>query len=575
MRWKFLIALVCMGAVSGTTGLSAWLMQPAIDGIFAQQRRDLVLPIAMAICGVFVVKGLATFFVGIIMNDIARRSVARIQGELFRKLMDADLARLHKSTSGAMIAHLTNDVGLMQGMVSSGVTALGKDATSLVFLVGVMLILDPELFLIAGLAFPLAVLPIILIGRFTRRYTRRQQNAIAGLMSRLTQVFQSVRHVKAYNAEERETARAYDMIWNLARISQKQARVSASAHPLMETLAGLAIAGVIAYGGYQVIDGVRTPGTFMAYITAVILAYEPLKRLAGINVMLQNGLMGAERVFATLDNEPAINDKPGAIALGRVEGRIRFQNVHFAYGPDIPALRGVDFEVRPGERIAFVGPSGAGKSTALNLIPRFYDPDLGAVLIDGHDLRDVTMHSLRDNLALVSQEVVLFDDTIRENIRYARPNASEEDVLKAAKAAAAHDFIADMPEGYDTRVGEQGVRLSGGQRQRISIARAMLKDAPVLLLDEATSALDTQSERLVQEALRTLMKGRTTVVIAHRLSTVVDCDRIFVFNEGRIVETGAHGALIAENNLYARLWRMQTSDDPEAVLDEPRAVAGE
>lgn len=572
-RWRFAAALVFMGLVAASTAGSAYLMQPMIDGIFAERRSDLLLPISAAILAIFVVKGVSAFAQAYLMNDIGRRIIARMQVQLFRKLMDADLARFHDTASGRLIAHMTYDVGLMFAAVSGAVTAFGKDLLTLLALIGVMIYLDWELFLLGGIAFPIAVYPIIAIGRHMRRLTRISQEQAGDLTSQLSEVFQGIRHVKANNAEDRETKRAGKLIWEISEIRRRTGIVSSIAHPIMETLAGFAIAGVVFYGGYQVINDLRTPGTLFSFITALLLAYEPLKRLTNLNAILQQGFSGAERVFETLDREPTIKDPADAKVLPKVRGSVRFENVWFSYGENIPALLGIDIEVNAGTTVALVGPSGAGKSTILNLIPRFYDTTNGRVLVDGTDIRDVTVGSLRDNLALVSQEITLFNDTVGNNIAYSRPDASQAEIEAAARAAAADEFIRELPDGYDTVVGEHGVRLSGGQRQRLSIARAMLKDAPILLLDEATSALDTKSERQVQAALNELMEGRTTVAIAHRLSTIVRADLIYVLNQGRVVEQGRHGELIARSGLYAKLWAMQTRDDDDG--DETLLVAGE
>ncbi|MEM8586522.1 MAG: ABC transporter transmembrane domain-containing protein [Pseudomonadota bacterium] len=572
-RWRFGAALVFMGLVAASTAGSAYLMQPMIDGIFAERRSDLLLPISAAILAIFVVKGVSAFSQAYLMNDIGRRIIARMQVQLFRKLMDADLARFHDTASGRLIAHMTYDVGLMFAAVSGAVTAFGKDLLTLLALIGVMIYLDWELFLLGGIAFPIAIYPIIAIGRHMRRLTRISQEQAGDLTSQLSEVFQGIRHVKANNAEERETQRAGKLIWEISEIRRRTGIVSSIAHPIMETLAGFAIAGVVFYGGYQVINDLRTPGTLFSFITALLLAYEPLKRLTNLNAILQQGFSGAERVFETLDREPAIKDPADAKVLPKVRGDIRFETVWFSYGENIPALLGIDIEVKAGTTVALVGPSGAGKSTILNLIPRFYDTTNGRVTVDGTDIRDVTVGSLRDNLALVSQEITRFNDTVGNNIAYSRPDASQAEIEAAARAAAADEFIHELPDGYDTVVGEHGVRLSGGQRQRLSIARAMLKDAPILLLDEATSALDTKSERQVQAALNELMEGRTTVAIAHRLSTIVRADLIYVLNQGRVVEQGRHGELIARSGLYAKLWAMQTRDDDDG--DETLLVAGE
>ncbi len=358
--------------------------------------------------------------------------------------------------------------------------------------------------------------------------------------------------------ETYEEGRVGGIIDNLYQLVHKGFRVSALSGPVTELLSGLAIVSVVVYGGIQVINGERTAGALFSFITAFLLAYEPMKRMAKLNSQLQGGLAAADRVFSLLDTKPSILDKPDAKDLDVSRYDIRFQDVRFSYGQDSKAIQGITLDVPDGHTVALVGPSGAGKSTLLNLIPRFYDVTGGAVLVGGSDVRDVTLASLRGHIALVSQEVALFDDTIRANIAYGRIGATEEEIVAAARGAAAHDFILGLPDGYDTMVGEFGVKLSGGQRQRISIARAMLRNAPILLLDEATSALDTESERVVQGALKALQKGRTTLVVAHRLSTIVDADRIYVIDDGKVAEAGTHGELLRRGGIYAKLWGMQS-----------------
>jgi subfamily B ATP-binding cassette protein MsbA len=384
-------------------------------------------------------------------------------------------------------------------------------------------------------------------------------------MTLLAQTFQGMRVVKAYGMQEYEKGRIQVLVEKLFELSFKAARIRAMVSPIMETLGGIAITVVIAYGGIQVIEGDSTTGELFSFITALLMAYEPMKKLANLNVSIQEGLAGAQRLFNALDTEPVILDKPGARKLGNIKGAISLSDVTFSYDTDEPALSGVNLVVPAGKRIALVGPSGAGKSTILNLIPRFYDIDEGQVSIDGIDVRDVTMASLQQNIALVSQEITLFDDTVRANIAYGRSGTSDEDIYEAARHAAAHEFILELPQGYETQVGEQGVKLSGGQRQRLAIARAMLKNSPVLLLDEATSALDTESERQVQVALDELMSGRTTLVIAHRLSTVVGADVIYVIEDGKITQSGSHDALIEQGGPYANLYALQfaAEDDME------------
>ncbi len=573
-RTRIALALLCMVVVAGCTAAMALMMEPLVDLAFQRRDAGLLELVALSVFLVFFLKGLGTYGQAVLMSDVGRRIIADLQTLMFRRLMGADLAAFHATPSGTLLSRFIYDANMLNAMVTSVVTGMGLHALSVIALVGSMFHLDWVLASIVFVVFPAAMVPIVWLGRRMRRVSRRTQTEVGRLTSQLGQVFQGIRHVKAYNAEERESAAAAAVIWRLAELNQKASRIRSMINPIMEAMGGLAIAVVMLYGGLQVMNDERTPGTFFAFITAVLLAYQPMRRLAGLNAELQQGLAAAERVFAIIDSRPAITDRSGAAAIERTVGRIELREVRFSYHAEAPALHGVSIEVRAGQTVALVGPSGAGKSTVLNLIPRFYDVDAGAVLIDGRDVRDVTLHSLRDQIALVSQDITLFDDTVRSNIAYGRPDAAEAEIVAAARQAAAHEFILDLPQGYDTVIGENGVTLSGGQRQRLSIARAMLKDAPILLLDEATSALDTESERLIQEALSRLRAGRTTLVIAHRLSTIMTADLIYVLDAGRVVESGTHAALIARNGLYGRLWSLQTANrgEPESV---PLAAAGE
>jgi subfamily B ATP-binding cassette protein MsbA len=567
---KVAMALLCMALTAATTAASAWVMKPVIDGIFTEKNGAQLWPLATAVMVIFVVKGVTGYAQGVILNNVGRLIIAELQVRMFRNRVRADLASFHDTTSGRMVSHFTNDVQSMYGAVATGITGIGRDLLSLIALIAVMFYTDIELAAATFIIFPLTVLPVLQIGKRIRKITGKTFTQYGSLNNHLGQVFQGIRHVKAYNAEERETNRAAKIINEVSRLRQKAMRVSSATNPILEVLSGLAIVIVILYGGNEVVSGSRTPGSFFSFIAALLMAYEPLKRLASLHNTLSSGFAAAERVFETIDAVPSIRDEPQAVALEQCRGRITLTDVQFSYSPKIPALRGVTLEVPAGKTAALVGPSGAGKSTILNLIPRFYDATEGIVAIDGHDVRTLTLQSLREHMALVSQEVTLFDDTVRANIAYSRPSATQEEVEAAARAAAAHEFILRLPKGYDTLVGEQGVKLSGGQRQRLSIARAMLKNAPILLLDEATSALDTESERQVQAALTQLMAGRTTLMIAHRLSTVRNADLIYVLDHGSVAEVGSHAELIASGGLYARLWALQTADDEDlALLADP------
>ncbi len=558
---RLLLAVLCMAVYAGATAFTAWLMKPALDDVFGNRDQTMLVIVPLALVAAVVLKGIADYGQAMLTNNAGLRIIADLQNEMFAHLMRADLAFFHNTATGNLISRFTNDVNLLRGAVSNALISMGRELLTLIALVGVMFYQDWKLALAVSFVFPLAVIPVVRLGRRIRRVSANTQAEIANLATLLSQAFQGARHVKAYGMEAYEGRRAGKIIDAVFRQTFKAARVRSIARPLMEILGFIGAAIVIYYSGGRVIAGEATPGTFFSFIAAFFMAYQPMKAIGSLNSYLQEGLGAAERVFAMLDIEPEITDRAGARPLAVRGGAIRFERVAFAYTRDHPALSNLSLEVPAGKTVALVGPSGAGKSTILNLIPRFYDVESGAVTIDGEDLREVTLASLRANLALVSQEISLFDDTVRANIAYGKWGCSEEDIVQAAKRAAAHEFIVNLPQGYDTLVGEHGIKLSGGQRQRISIARAMVKNAPILLLDEATSSLDSESERLIQAALAELMKGRTTLVIAHRLSTVIDADLIYGIEAGRVVESGTHAELLAKGGTYARLYALQFADE--------------
>jgi subfamily B ATP-binding cassette protein MsbA len=562
---RILFAFLLMGLAAASTAGRAWLMEPVLDRIFVAREGSLLLLIAGGAFALALVKGLADYGEAVLMTRVGQRVIADVQIALFARLMRADLAYFHAHPSGTLISRFTSDATLLRSAAANVLGGIGKDAVTVVFLVGVMFYQDWLLALVSFFVFPLAIRPIIAIGRRIRRVTANAQIEIGQFTTLLSQTFQGARHVKAYGMEQYEERRAAGLIERLFVLIDRGTRTRSRASPMMEALGGTAIAVVILYGGHQVISGARTPGALFSFITALLLAYQPLKSLANLNASLQEGLAAAQRIFEVLDVEPTIRDMPGARPLHIAGGEIRFDNVRFGYVPGTAAIDGLSLTIPAGQTVALVGPSGAGKSTMLNLIPRFFDIDSGSIAIDGQDVRSVTIASLRGAIALVAQEVSLFDDTVRTNIAYGRFDARGAEIEEAARAAAANAFIDELPQGYDTVVGEHGIRLSGGQRQRIAIARAMLKNAPILLLDEATSALDSESERQVQRALSTLIRGRTTLVIAHRLSTVQGADLICVVDRGRIVETGRHPELLARGGLYARLYAMQFAEQHAAV----------
>ncbi len=559
------LAVFCMALMAAATAFSAWLMEPVVNEVFIAENQAMLWPLGIAVFVTFLVKGAANYGQSVLMSLVGFRIIADNQNRLYAHLTRMDLGFFHNNSTGKLISRFTVDINQMRVAVSNALTGFGKDLLSFVGLVVVMFAKDWQLAAICIFIFPMAALPVLKLGRRMRKVTANTQEEMGLFTTLLEQTFQGIRVVKAYGMEGYEKSRIADVVERVFGLSIKSARTRAMSSPIMETLGGVAVCIVIIYGGYRVIDGATTSGAFFSFIMALLLAYEPMKRLANLNASLQEGLAGAQRLFQLLDTEPGILEKPDAADLPAVKGNIQLEDVGFSYQPGNQALKGVSLEVAAGKRVALIGSSGAGKSTILNLIPRFYDVDTGRVSIDGNDVRDVTFASLYANVALVSQEITLFDDTVRANIAYGRSGASDDDIVEAAKNAAAHDFIKGLPEGYDTMVGEQGIKLSGGQRQRLAIARAMLKNAPVLLLDEATSALDTESERQVQAALDKLMAGRTTLVIAHRLSTVTGADLIYVIDEGRVIERGIHNELMAQGGAYKRLYDLQFAEDAQAT----------
>jgi subfamily B ATP-binding cassette protein MsbA len=545
-----------MGIVGAATGASAFLVKPAIDNVFL--KRDIVALkwIPFAVMVVFLLKSLGNYGQTVLMSFIGQRVVTDLRNRLYRHIQLQPLSFFTKNPTGTLMSRLTNDVTLVQGAVSEAVTSIFKDSFSLISLIFVIFYQDWKLAIIAFLVFPVAIYPVAVLGRKMRQITNRTQVTIGSLTSLLQETISGNRIVKAFGMENYENDRFAKENERLFKLTLKSVTVRAISSPLMEFLGGLGVAAVVAYGGYRVLQGVSTPGTFFSFLTALLMLYEPAKRLTNVNNTIQQGLAGAERIFSVIDTVPEIENKEGSVDLPRISRSITLEDVSFAY-EDAVVLKHIDLQIKAGECIAFVGMSGGGKTTLVNLIPRFYDVTEGRILIDNHDIRDVNIESLRAQIGIVTQQTILFNDTARNNIAYGDIRKNEDDIIRAAKAANAHAFITKLPLGYDAVIGEQGVKLSGGERQRISIARALLKDAPILILDEATSSLDTEAEIEVQDALDKLMKGRTTLVIAHRLSTIRNADRIIVLVNGRIAEEGTHESLLEQKGEYFKLYNMQ------------------
>lgn len=553
----FAAALFFMALTAAMTGAAAKIIQPITDQLGKDHGHLYMLELCGVVILIFALRGIGTYFHTIIMNRIGQRIITDVQQQMYTHLMSADLAFFHANASGQLISRLTNDVGVMRQAVGECMTSTFKGGLTLIFLVGVMFYQNWHLALGSFIIFPASAWFVTRVGKRMRKISSNTQAQTGNYASLLGQTFQGIRHVKAYGMENLETNRVHKVTEDIYQLTLKGFHASASTNPMAELLSGFAVASVFAYCDWQVAEGLLTTGAVYSFIMAFILAYDPMKRTSKVNAQFQAGLAAAERVFALLDIKPTIVDGAAAVQLETTDYAVSLNDVVFTYPDGTTALNHVTITVPNGKTVAIVGPSGAGKSTIINLIPRFYDVQSGSITIGSFNVRDVTLTSLRSKIALVSQETALFDDTVRSNIAYGKAGATDAEIEAAAEAAFADSFIRNLPQGYDTMVGEHGVKLSGGQRQRVAIARAMLRNAPILLLDEATSALDNESERAVQAALKRLQQGRTTIVVAHRLSTIVDADQIVVMEHGSVVEQGTHNELLAKQGVYARLYGLQ------------------
>jgi len=550
------IAIALMAIVGSLSGLTAYLVKPVMDGIFVEKNEVMLRILPILVLGVFFVRSICDWGQRYQMRYVGLRIISDLRERLYDHIQDLSLSFLERSSSGVLMSRITNDVNLLEGAVSAAITSFLKDSFTMVGLVFVVFYQDWKLASVAVLVLPGAYFLIDALGKKMRRYSKRCQEAMGDISSIVQELLRGIRVVKAFNGEAYELYRFDRENEKIFKYNMRTSVLQGISSPLMELLGALGIATIIGYGGFQVIRGQSTPGTFFSFLAALFMLYKPMKRLSKVNNLIQNGLAAAKRIYEILDTQPEIVDSPGGMELKELKKSIEFRNVSFSYGEGT-VLRDINISIAAGEVVAVVGVSGGGKTTLASLIPRFYDLQKGEILIDGIDIRKFSINSLRSRIAIVNQEPFLFNDTIWNNIAYGNFNKSDKEIIQAAKAAYAYDFIVALPQGFDTVVGDRGVSLSGGQKQRICIARAFLKDAPILILDEATSSLDNESEKEVQKSLFNLMKGRTTIIIAHRLSTVINASKIFVISDGKIVETGSHEELLGRGGEYSRLYRMQ------------------
>ncbi len=553
---RLLAAMGCMLVIAACTAATAFLVKPVLDDIFFKKDVQMLKIIPLAVILIYFLRGACHFGQAYLMNYVGESIIRGLRDSLYNRIQDLPLSFFHRERTGVLMSRITNDVNIVKAMVSTAVTGGLRDCFTIVGLTGVIFYRDWKLALFALVILPIAFFPVVAFGRRVRRVSTGCQEAMADMSVFLHETFAGNKIVKAFGMEGYEKERFFQKTARLFRLEMKAVVARSLSSPIMEFLGGLGIAFIIWYGGYRVIQGTSTPGTFFSFMAAVLMLYDPVKKTARLNNAIQEGLAAAVRVYDILETESDIVEREDAIELKPKRHSVIFRNVSFKY-EDQMVLKNINLEVKSGEVVALVGMSGGGKTTLVNLIPRFYDVSEGAILIDGHDIRDVTIASLRRQIGIVTQEPILFDDTTRNNIAYGNRQASHGDIIQAAKSAYAYDFIQALPNKFDTGVGELGARLSGGEKQRICIARALLKNAPILILDEATSSLDTESERAVQKALENLMRGRATLVIAHRLSTVRSADRIIVIVNGEIMEEGKHDTLLAAGGEYHKLYEMQ------------------
>ena len=558
---KLFISFFCMIIVSATTAINAWMMQPVLDDIFIKKDEKLILIIPLVILIIALLKGFSSYFQSILMSFIGYKIVADLQNDMFKTLLKCDISYFSKTNSGTLISRFLADVGALSRGVHNVVINIIKDFFTLIFLVGVLFYHNSNLALISLFIFPLAIYPISRIGKRLRKISKSTQIGFGILTKRLSESLQGIKTIKSFNAEFIEQKKVEKEVDNIFQLTYKSSKVNSISRPLMETLGGLAIAIIIYVGGSQVIAGTTTPGTFFSFLTALLMAYQPIKSLASLNATLQMAMASAERIFDIIDSKPKIMENSiikDNLLKKNSSYDIKISNVSFSYSEvENNILKDINLEIKKGEKVALVGYSGAGKTTLLNLLPRFYDVQKGKIYIENINIKDLSFNFLRDHFSLVSQDIVLFDDTLKYNVCYGLSNISDNQILTACKKAHCNEFIKKFPKGLNEIIGEKGIKLSGGQKQRIAIARAFLKNSPFLLLDEATSSLDSRSEKKIQKSLTDLMKNKTSLVIAHRLSTIIDADKIILLHNGQIEDIDKHINLLKKSKIYKNLYELQ------------------
>lgn len=556
---KIYFAIFCMAIAAICTAVIVHAVKPIIDKVFLTHDRKMLLVMPIVLTVTFFVKGIAEYYQNYLIKFVGQKVLTDLQIEMYEHLLLADISFIQEQSSGRLISRFTNDISMMRGAVSNLLVGCAKHLLTVVFLIGTMFSLEPFLSCLTFFVFPLAIYPVQRMGKKIRRISAQSQEELGHYTSRLDETFQSIKIIKSFIGEKIEKNRAVLIVNNILEYYKKTSKLDALVSPIMEGLSGLAVGGIVWYGGNLVLEGKTTPGALFAFLAAFASAYRPFKSLVSLNINLQEGIAAAKRVFNILDTQALIRDHETAKEVNLSNPQITFDKLALNFESKI-AIKYIDLKLKSNKIIAFVGRSGSGKTSLSNLLVRFYDPSEGAILINGHDIKDIKLTSLRMQISLVTQDTHLFDTTVAGNIAYGQPEATREDIIKAAKYADAHEFIMQLPQGYDTMIGVQGATLSGGQRQRLSIARAFLKDAPILIWDEATSSLDQASEQKILESLRKLRQGKTTFVITHRLTSITDLDEIIVMKNGEIGEQGTHAQLLKNKDEYYRLYNKELNE---------------